>query len=47
VTVELRPTPDGCELDFRHGRFFDQAACEAHERGWTATLEKLDRFLHG
>ena len=47
VTVELRPTPDGCELDFRHDCFFDETAREAHERGWTATLAKLDRLLQG
>jgi len=47
VTVELEPTPGGCELDFRHDRFFDEAAREAHQRGWTATLGKLDRFLQG
>jgi uncharacterized protein YndB with AHSA1/START domain len=45
VTIELRPTPEGCELDFRHDRFFDAAARDNHERGWTATLKKLDAFL--
>jgi uncharacterized protein YndB with AHSA1/START domain len=45
VTIELRPTPQGCELDFRHDRFFDQEARDNHERGWTSTLEKLERFL--
>jgi uncharacterized protein YndB with AHSA1/START domain len=45
VTIELRPTPQGTELDFRHDRFFDQAARDNHERGWTAALAKLDRFL--
>jgi uncharacterized protein YndB with AHSA1/START domain len=45
VTLELRPVSQGCELDFRHDRFVDEAARDGHERGWTATLEKLDRFL--
>jgi uncharacterized protein YndB with AHSA1/START domain len=47
VTIELRPTAQGCELDFRHDRFFDAAARDSHERGWTATLEKLDAFVRG
>ena len=45
VTIELRPTPQGTEMAFRHDRFFDQAARDNHERGWTATLQKLERFL--
>jgi uncharacterized protein YndB with AHSA1/START domain len=45
VTIELRPTSRGCELNFRHERFFDQQARDNHERGWTATLTKLDRLL--
>ena len=45
VTIELRPTAQGTELDFRHDRFFDQQARDNHERGWTATFAKLDEFL--
>lgn len=45
VTIELRPTPQGTEMAFRHDRFFDPAARDNHERGWTATLQKLERFL--
>jgi uncharacterized protein YndB with AHSA1/START domain len=45
VTIELRPTAQGCELNFRHERFFDQQARDNHERGWTGTFTKLDRFL--
>jgi uncharacterized protein YndB with AHSA1/START domain len=45
VTIELRPTATGTELDFRHDRFFDQAARDSHERGWTATFAKLDQLL--
>ena len=35
----------GCELRFRHDRFFDQQARDNHERGWTGTFAKLDAFL--
>ena len=45
VTIELRPTAQGTELDFRHDRFFDQQARDNHERGWAATFAKLDDFL--
>jgi uncharacterized protein YndB with AHSA1/START domain len=45
VTVALRPVPGGTELEFLHERFFDEAARAGHERGWTATFEKLDRWI--
>jgi uncharacterized protein YndB with AHSA1/START domain len=45
VTIDLEPDGGGCELRFRHDRFFDQAARDGHERGWTATFTKLDRFV--
>lgn len=45
VTIALRPTAQGTELDFRHDRFFDQEARDNHERGWTGTFAKLDSFL--
>lgn len=45
VTIELRPTVQGTELDFSHGRFFDEAARDKHERGWAGTFAKLDSFL--
>ncbi|HXD42862.1 MAG TPA: SRPBCC domain-containing protein [Ramlibacter sp.] len=45
VTIELRPTAQGCELNFRHERFFDRQARDNHERGWTGTFAKLDEFL--
>ena len=45
VSIELRPVPDGTELDFLHDRFFDHAARDNHERGWTGTLAKLDAWL--
>jgi uncharacterized protein YndB with AHSA1/START domain len=28
-----------------HDRFFDRAAREGHERGWTATFAKLDQWI--
>ncbi|MEO5669777.1 MAG: SRPBCC domain-containing protein [Ramlibacter sp.] len=46
VTIEFEPKDGGCELRFRHDRFFDKAARDNHERGWTGTFDKLDSFLH-
>jgi len=45
VTIELEPTSGGCELRFRHDRFFDQQARDNHERGWTGAFAKLGAFL--
>ena len=46
VTIELEPKDSGCELRFRHDRFYDQTARDNHERGWTGTFAKLDSFLN-
>jgi hypothetical protein len=32
-------------LTLLHERFFDEKARDGHNRGWTGTLEKLDRYL--
>lgn len=45
VTIEFKPDGEGTELVFRHERFFDQAAADGHQRGWTEALQKLERFL--
>lgn len=47
VTIELHATAGGgTRLDFRHDRFFDRTARDNHERGWSGTFQKLERFLH-
>lgn len=45
LEVTLRAVPAGTELQLLHHRFFDAAARSNHERGWTATLQKLERWL--
>ena len=45
VTVSLQPQGTGTLLTFHHEQFFDQAARDGHERGWTAILGKLETFL--
>ncbi|MEP6790017.1 MAG: SRPBCC domain-containing protein [Ramlibacter sp.] len=46
VSIELTPVPGGTQLDFVHSRFFDQAARDGHERGWTGTFAKLDAVFN-
>jgi uncharacterized protein YndB with AHSA1/START domain len=49
VSVSLRPlgvgVNAGTELIFVHEQFYDQAARDAHHRGWAGAFAKLDRFL--
>lgn len=45
VTVTTKAEGDGTLLTLKHEQFFDQAACDGHTRGWTATLEKLASYL--
>jgi len=45
VTLLFCAVNGGTELDFLHERFFDRNASDSHERGWTATFEKLDAVL--
>ena len=46
ISIALQSVPGGTELHFLHERFFDQQARDNHERGWTGTLEKLERWLN-
>jgi uncharacterized protein YndB with AHSA1/START domain len=45
VTVSLQPQGAGTLLTFHHEQFFDQAARDGHERGWTEFLGKLEKFV--
>jgi uncharacterized protein YndB with AHSA1/START domain len=45
VTVLVRSEGEGAMLTLTHEQFFDQAARDGHQRGWTGTLEKLERYL--
>lgn len=45
VTVMLRPWDGGTELTFVHEKFFDQAARDGHNQGWTGAFAKLDRLF--
>ncbi len=45
VTVSLKPDGDGTLLTLRHERFFDEAARDGHTRGWSGSLDKLEKLF--
>jgi len=45
VTVTVAKDDDGTMLTLHHEQFFDDKARDGHRRGWTGTLEKLERYL--
>src|SRR3954453_7537420 len=45
VTVGLRPDGTATMVTLTHEQFFDQAARDGHERGWTGTLDRLERYF--
>ena len=45
VTVDIRPDGAGSQLTLTHEQFFDEAARDRHEHGWTGCLNKLERYL--
>ena len=47
VTILFRPAGGGTDLEFRHEQFFDEAARDGHQRGWSETFVKLEQFLGG
>jgi uncharacterized protein YndB with AHSA1/START domain len=45
VTVTLAKDGDGTVLTLHHEQFFDEQARAGHLRGWTGTIDKLERYL--
>lgn len=45
VTVKLKPDGDGTLLTLTHEQFFDEAARDHHQQGWTGCMNKLERFF--
>lgn len=45
VTVTLKADGGGTLLTLHHEQFFDQAACDGHNRGWSGTLDKLEKLF--
>ena len=42
VTVYMQADGDGTLFTLHHEQFFDQAARDGHESGWTGTMDKLE-----
>jgi uncharacterized protein YndB with AHSA1/START domain len=45
VSIEFRASGSGTELRFRHEQLFDEKVRDDHRRGWSSSLDKLERFL--
>jgi len=45
VTVTLQPDGGGTLLTVHHEAFFDEAARDDHEIGWSGALDKLEKFI--
>ena len=45
VTVLIKPEGSGCILTLIHERFYDAAARDRHQFGWTGSLNKLEKLF--
>jgi len=45
VTVSIRRDGEGSLLTLLHEKFFDEAARDGHSRGWTGSLDKLEKLF--
>ena len=45
VTITIKPDGDGSILTLLHEKFFDEAARDGHKRGWSGSLDKLEKLF--
>ena len=45
VTILVKPEDNGSILTLIHEQFFDEAARDRHEFGWTGSLNKLEKLF--
>jgi uncharacterized protein YndB with AHSA1/START domain len=45
VTILIKPDGDGAILTLIHEQFFDEAARDRHQYGWTGSLDKLEKLF--
>ena len=45
VTLTSRPSGSGTDFNMLHEQFFDVAARDRHEFGWTGSLARLEKHL--
>jgi len=44
VTLTLQPDGEGTLLTLTHEQLFDQAAADGHRKGWTGSLDRLEKY---
>jgi uncharacterized protein YndB with AHSA1/START domain len=47
VTIVFKQVAGGTELEFLHEQLFNETVRDDHKRGWSSSLDKLERFLQG
>ena len=45
VSISIKPEGERTLLTLHHAQFADQAACDAHERGWSGMLDNIETLL--
>ena len=45
VTITIKPDGEGSLLTLLHEKFFDEAARDGHQGGWTGSLNKLEALF--
>ena len=45
VTVTIKPDGDGSLMTLHHEQFFDEAARDNHNKGWTEIMDRLAQFV--
>jgi len=45
VTIKLSEREGGTDLTLLHEQFFDEAARDKHNQGWTGCLQKLEALF--
>ena len=45
VTVDIKPDGAGSIMTLTHEQFFDEEARDRHNQGWTAAMDKMEKYL--
>ncbi len=45
VTVDIKPDGAGSMMTLTHEQFFDEDARDRHNQGWTAAMDKMEKYL--
>jgi len=45
LEFDLRAIPEGTELRLTHSRLPDEETRQSHQRGWSGSLDKLERYF--